>query len=100
MHYWFETKNAIPNAPWGCKDKLLSGRQFKEIHPSQQRQTKCKQGHNELRRAHSNHNANSKIKAILSKNHTNKQRKNQTIKQLIDVNSLVEVIATGVQARA
>jgi hypothetical protein len=73
IHYWFETKNTISNAPPGCKVKLLSCRQFKEIHPKQQRQTKSKQGHNEPMRTHSNHNANIKISTIKSTNHTNMQ---------------------------
>ena len=66
-------KNTISNAPPGCKVKLLSCRQFKEIHPKQQRQTKSKQGHNEPMRTHSNHNANIKISTIKSTNHTNMQ---------------------------
>jgi hypothetical protein len=28
IHYWFETRNTIPNAPRGHEDELLSGGRF------------------------------------------------------------------------
>jgi hypothetical protein len=28
MHYWFETRNTISNAPWGSENELSSGGRF------------------------------------------------------------------------